>query len=296
MEARAMSVADLTSKFGVPEVVAFAESEHGLVKVVVSHGSGTGELFLQGAQVTAWQPSGAKPVIFTSSHAVYAPGKAIRGGIPVIFPWFGPHPTDPKAPQHGWARTASWQLDNVEAGADAVTFELSLAADGFALAYRVVFGAALELHLTAHNISAKPATFQEALHTYFAVSDVERVAVLGLEASTHIDKTANMARVSGSGTLLKLAKETDSVYLDVPDRLTIHDPDWERRIVIDKCGAASAIVWNPWPEKAAAMADLGADNQRGFICVETGNVADDDISLPPGATHEMTTRISLDAG
>jgi glucose-6-phosphate 1-epimerase len=291
-----MSVADLASKFGVPGVVDFAESDHGLIKAVVSQDGMTGELYLQGAQVTAWQPSGAKPVIFTSSRAVFAPGKAIRGGIPVIFPWFGPHPTDPKAPQHGWARTASWQLDNVETGADAVTFELSLAADDFALSHRVVFGAALELRLAAHNTSTKPATFQEALHTYFAVSDVERVAVLGLEASTHIDKTANMARVPGSGTLLKLAKETDSVYLDVPDRLTIHDPDWERRIVIDKGGAASAIVWNPWPEKAAAMADLGADNQRGFICVETGNVADDDINLPPGATHEMTTRISLDAG
>jgi glucose-6-phosphate 1-epimerase len=296
MEAQAMSVADLTSKFGIPGVVDFAESEHGLVKAVVSQGGMTGELVLQGAQVTAWRPSSAKPVIFTSSHAVYAPGKAIRGGIPVIFPWFGPHPTDPKAPQHGWARTAAWQLDNVEAADDAVAFDLSLAGDDFALAYRVVFGAVLELRLAAHNISAKPASFQEALHTYFAVSDVERVAVLGLEASTHIDKTANMARVPGAGTLLKLTKETDSVYLDVPDRLTIHDPAWERRIVIDKAGAASAIVWNPWPEKAAAMADLGADNQRGFICVETGNVADDDISLPPGATHEMTTRISLDAG
>jgi glucose-6-phosphate 1-epimerase len=291
-----MSVADLTSKFGVPGVVAFAESGPGLVKAVVSHGSGNGELFLQGAQVTAWQPSGAKPVIFTSSLAVYAPGKAIRGGVPVIFPWFGPHPTDPKAPQHGWARTAAWQLDNVEAGADGVAFELSLATEDFTLAYRIVFGPALELRLAAHNTATKPASFQEALHTYFAVSDVERVAVLGLEASTHIDKTANMARVPGAGALLKLAKETDSVYLDVPDRLTIHDPEWERRIVIDKCGAASAIVWNPWPEKAAAMADLGADNQRGFICVETGNVGDDDISLPPGATHEMTTRISLDAG
>jgi glucose-6-phosphate 1-epimerase len=296
MEAQAMSVADLTSKFGVPGVVAFAENEHGLVKAVVSHAAGSGELYLQGAQLTAWQPSGAKPVIFTSSHAVYAPGKAIRGGVPVIFPWFGPHPTDPKAPQHGWARTADWQLDNVEAGSEGVAFDLSLAGEDFALAYRISFGAALELRLAAHNNSGKPANFQEALHTYFAVSDVERVAVLGLEASTHIDKTANMARVPGSGTLLKLAKETDSVYLDVPDRLIVHDPDWNRRIVIDKAGAASAIVWNPWPEKAAAMADLGADNQRGFICVETGNVADDDISLPPGATHEMTTRISLDAG
>ena len=291
-----MSVADLTSKFGVPGVVEFAESDDGLVKAVVSQDGLTGELFLQGAQVTTWQPAGAKPVIFTSSRAVYAPGKAIRGGIPVIFPWFGPHPTDPKAPQHGWARTAAWQLDDVDTTGDAVTFDLSLVGDEFSLAYRVVFGAVLELRLSAHNTSSKPASFQEALHTYFAVSDIADVAVLGLEASTHIDKTANMTRVPGAGTLLKLTKETDSVYLDVPDRLTIHDPAWDRRIVIDKAGAASAIVWNPWPEKAAAMADLGADNQRGFICVETGNVADDDINLPPGATHEMTTRISLDAG
>jgi glucose-6-phosphate 1-epimerase len=291
-----MSVADLASKFGVPGVVDFAESEHGLIKAVVSQGGMTGELFLQGAQVTAWQPADAKPVIFTSSRAVFAPGKAIRGGVPVIFPWFGPHPTDPKAPQHGWARTAEWQLDNVDTADDGVTFGLSLATDGFALTYHVVFGPELVLRLAARNTAAKPTTFQEALHTYFLVSNVERVAVLGLQASTHIDKTANMARVPGSGALLKLAKETDSVYLDVPDRLTIHDPAWDRRIIIDKAGAASAIVWNPWPEKAAAMADLGADNWRGFICVETGNVADDDINLPPGATHEMTTRISLHAG
>jgi glucose-6-phosphate 1-epimerase len=105
-----------------------------------------------------------------------------------------------------------------------------------------------------------------------------------------------MARVRGIGAPLTLAKETDSVYLGVPDRLTIHDAAWDRRIVIDKAGASSAIVWNPWPEKAAAMADLGADNWRGFICVETGNVADDDINLPPEAAHEMTTRISLHAG
>ena len=291
-----LSVADLTRRFGIPGTVAFAESEDGLVKAVVSHRGTTGELYLQGAQVTAWQPPGARPVIFTSSHAVFAPGKAIRGGIPVIFPWFGPHPTDPKAPQHGVARTAPWQLDRVEAEGEGIAFGLSLATEGFALSYRVVFGPELLLCLATRNTSPHAARYQEALHSYFAVSDVERIGVLGLEASTHIDKTADMARVPGSGAVLKLAKETDSVYLGVPGCLTLHDPDWQRRIVIDKAGAASAIVWNPWPEKAAAMADLGVDNWRGFVCVETGNAADDDINLPPGATHEMTTRISLDAG
>ena len=291
-----MSVADF-EKHRIAGAVEFAETEHGLVKAVVSHAGVSGELVLQGAQVTAWQPPGARPVIFTSPRAVFAPGKAIRGGVPVIFPWFGPHPSDPTAPQHGTARTAPWQLDRVDAtGSDGLTAELSLATSGFDLSYRVVFGAELCLSLAARNTTAEPAAFEEALHTYFAVSDVERIRVSGLETSASIDKTANMTRRPPAGAALTLTKENDSVYFDVPDRLTIADPGWGRHIVVEKTGAASTIVWNPWPEKAAAMADLGAENSRGFVCVETGNVADNRITLAPGATHTMTTRISLDGG
>jgi glucose-6-phosphate 1-epimerase len=288
-----MSVAEF-EKHRIAGAVEFAETWGGLVKAVVSHAGVSGELVLQGAQVTAWQPQGARPVIFTSPRAAFAPGKAIRGGIPVIFPWFGPHPSDPARPQHGTARTAPWQLDHVSAAASGVTFELSLATSGFDLAYRVVFGTQLQLSLAARNTTAESAAFEEALHTYFAVSDVERIRISGLEASGSIDKTANMTRRPPAGAALTLTKETDSVYLDVPDRLTIADPDWGRRIVVEKTGVASAIVWNPWPEKAAAMGDLGAENWRGFVCVETGNVADDRINLPPGAAHTLTTRVSLD--
>jgi glucose-6-phosphate 1-epimerase len=291
-----MNAADLASRYRIAGVVEFAETEHGLVKTVVSRGGMTGEVFLQGAQVTAWQPPGAQPVIFTSSHAVFAPGKAIRGGVPVIFPWFGPHPSDPAAPQHGVVRAAAWQLDNVEQDSDAVTLALSVALDGFALTCGVSFGTELRIALAARNTSNNALDFEEALHTYFAVSDVERVSVSGLEGSGFIDKTAGMQRRPPSGAPLSLAKETDSVYLDTPGRLVIHDPAWRRRIVIEKSAAASTIVWNPWPEKAAAMADLGADNWRGMLCVETGNVADNRVRLAPGTAHEMTTRITLDAG
>jgi glucose-6-phosphate 1-epimerase len=291
-----MSVADL-EKHRIAGAVEFAETRDGLVKAVVSHRGASGELVLQGAQVTAWQPPGARPVIFTSPRAVFAPGKAIRGGIPMIFPWFGPHPSDSTKPQHGTARTAPWQLDRVDAtGFDGVAFDLSLATSGFDLAYRVVFGTELQLSLAARNTTAEPATFEEVLHTYFAVSDVESIRIAGLETSGSIDKTANMSRRPAAGAALALTKETDSVYLGVPDRLTIADPGWGRRIVIEKTGAASVIVWNPWPEKAAAMGDLGGENWRGFVCVETGNVADDRVTLLPGATHAMTTRISLDGG
>ncbi|HVH81040.1 MAG TPA: D-hexose-6-phosphate mutarotase, partial [Stellaceae bacterium] len=282
--------------FRIAGAVEFAETEQGLVKAAVSRDGMTGELFLQGAQVTGWQPPGAPPVIFTSSRAVFAPGKAIRGGIPVIFPWFGPHPTDPQAAQHGWARNTLWQLDEVEAGGDAVTFALSLARDGFELNYRVSFGTQLHLTLAAVNSSASPMAFEEALHTYFAVSDVERISISGLGASEFIDKTGNMQRRPASRALFLLTKETDSVYLDVPARQVITDPGWGRIIEIMTTGTDSAIVWNPWPEKAAAMSDLGADNWRGFVCVETGNVADNRIHLPPGARHVMTTRIAIGDG
>jgi glucose-6-phosphate 1-epimerase len=290
-----MSAAELASKFRIAGVVEFVESQ-GLVKAVVARGGMIGEVYLQGAQITAWQPAGAQPVIFLSSRVTLAPGKAIRGGIPVIFPWFGPHPTDPKAPQHGLVRAAAWQLGKVEADADGITLELSLSLEGFALIYRVIFGEQLRVVLGVRNISTATVSFEEALHTYFAVSDIERVSVSGLEGSSFIDKTADMRRCPPAATPLTLRKETDSVYLDVPDRLVIRDPGLHRSIVIEKTGAASTIVWNPWPEKAAAMADLGADNWRGMICVESGNAADNRVNLAAGDAHEMTTRISLDAG
>ena len=134
------------------------------------------------------------------------------------------------------------------------------------------------------------------LRSYFAVSDVERVSVSGLEDSGFIDKTASMQRCPPAGAPLRLSRETDSVYLDTPDRLVVDDPGWGRRIIIEKHLAASAIVWNPWSEKAAAMADLGADNWRGMICVEIGNVADNRATLTAGGSHEMTARVALDGG
>jgi glucose-6-phosphate 1-epimerase len=289
-----MRAAEAASQFRIAGIVEFAETEHGLVKAQVSLDGMTGELFLQGAQVTRWQPSGERPVIFTSGNAEFAPAKAIRGGVPVIFPWFGPHPTDATAPQHGIARTADWQLDKVERGDGEIAMELSLDPDDFALSYRVVFGKELQLNLAVRNRASREITFEEALHTYFAVSDVERVSVAGLEGCGFIDKTAGTQRRVSAGQALSLSKETDSVYLDTPATLVLRDPGWRRSIRIDKDKAASTIVWNPWPEKAAAMADLGVDQWRSMICVETGNVADDKVMLPAGGEHSMSTRIAVD--
>jgi len=301
-----MNADQLATRFRIPGIVEFAESAAGLAKVTVSPASCTGELYLQGAQVTAWQPAGERPVIFTSPNAVFAPGKAIRGGIPVIFPWFGAHPSQPGAPQHGFARVAAWRLDRVEqAGADAVALDLSLASDGkldphwpqeYAAVLRVTFGRELSLDLAVRNRASHEIVYEEALHTYFAISAIADVSVGGLEQSGFIDKTQNMARTPPAGAPLVVRGETDSVYLDTGATLVLRDPGWRRRITVAKTGAASAIVWNPWAEKAAAMADLGGEAWRSMICVETGNVADNRVRLAAGAEHRMTTRIAVDAG
>ena len=298
-----MDAKQLAAEFGIRDVVDFAE-EGGLVKAVVSQDGMQGELFLQGATVTRWQPAGGHPVIFTSPNAVFASGTAVRGGIPIIFPWFGPKRDDAKAPQHGFVRAAPWQLESVEQSRPGeVRLRLSITEaeatspfwpEAYRAVYTVAFGPALSVELAVQNRAGREIVFEEALHTYFAVSDVAKVSVTGFGGTTYIDKVDGARRKTQDSAPIKLSGETDRVYLSTPRQAAIEDPEWRRRIVIEKDGAASSILWNPWTEKAAAMKDLGADAWAGMICVETGNAADNQVRLASGGEHRMTTRISVD--
>jgi glucose-6-phosphate 1-epimerase len=301
-----MRAEELKAEFGISGVLDFIKTEHGMVKAAISLDGVTGELYLQGAQVTAWQPRGERPVLFASPNSAFAPGRAIRGGIPIIFPWFGPSRHAPAAPQHGFARTAAWHLDGVEtAGSGSLTLTLSLG-DGdvgspfwpepFHAIYTVTFAQTLSLRLAVQNRAKRPILFEEALHTYFAISDVAEIAISGLAGTTFIDKTDAARRKPQTADLVTITAETDRVYLDTPRRCVIEDRGWGRRVIIEKDGAASSVVWNPWAAKAAAMADLGEPAWRGMVCVETGNIADNEIGLAADAEHQMSTAISVDAG
>lgn len=299
-----MRAEDLAAEFGIKGVLDFTTVGSGLVKAVVSLDGIAGELVLQGAQLTRWDPPGGHPVIFMSPNSAFAPGTAIRGGVPLIFPWFGPHRSAREAPQHGFARVAPWRLDSVERrGAGELTMALSLTSDDstspfwpapYRAVYTVSFGRRLSLSLAVQNRSGHAIVFEEALHTYFAVSDIARVSVTGLSGKTYIDKTDGLRRKTQEGAVT-LAKHTDSVYLDTPNHRAIEDPQWRRRIVIDSDGAHSTIVWNPWAENAAAMRDLGADAWRGMICVENGNAADNEVRLAADSEHRMSVQIAVDA-
>jgi glucose-6-phosphate 1-epimerase len=297
-----MRAAELAAEFSIAGVLEFAET-NGLVRAAISLDGVAGEIHLQGAQLTAWQSPGEQPVIFTSPNAVIAPGRPIRGGIPIIFPWFGASRHTPPGPQHGFARTALWHLDSVETnGRDSLTLTLSLDngnvgsplwPETFCALYTVVFAKSLSLRLAVQNRASHPIVFEEALHSYFAISDIAEVAISGLAGSTYIDKTGAARRRRQTAALVTITAETDRVYLDTPRQCVIEDRGWRRRVVIEKDGAASSVVWNPWAEKAAALADLGDPAWRGMVCVETGNIADNEVQLMADAEHRMSTAISV---
>ena len=287
------------------EAVVIDKGEGGLERARVAGPRGEAELYLQGAHLTRWQPRGGTPVLFVASRAVFAPGKAIRGGVPLIFPWFGPHATDKDKPMHGFARSRAWRVTATDSRPDgSVVVELGLDDDEatralwphpFRARYRVTVGDTLGMALEVVNTGPAPFTFEAALHTYFQVADVQTAGVRGLENTPFIDKVDHFTRKRHGATPLTLTGETDRVFLGTRATCVVEDPGLRRRLTVDKSGSASTVVWNPWAAKCAAMADMGPDDWRSMICVETANAADDAVTVAPGARHVMTATLRAEA-
>ena len=291
----------LNSTVGAPGVVTFEAAESGLVRVAVTTPLAQAHIYLHGAHVTRFQPRGQSDLLFLSRQSHFAADKPIRGGIPVIFPWFGPRRGDPAAPQHGFARTAPWDVQSVESSPDGtVQIRLGLAPsqvsrpwlqNDFEVFYSISVGASLDLALRVRNNSAAALRFEEALHTYLSVSDVRTVALEGLDAVAYIDKVDGMKRKTQPPGALRIDRETDRVYLDTVGPVTVSDPAAHRSLVISKEGSRSTVVWNPWIDKAGAMSDFSDDEWPRMVCVETANVADNAVVLAPGEEHLMRASI-----
>ena len=300
-----VSLDRLQARFGLPGALRFEEGPNGLIRAVVTAAAAEAHVYLHGGHVTHYQPRGQAPVLFMSRQSLFAPGKAIRGGVPIIFPWFGARAGDPSAPQHGFARVAAFDVESTRRDDDgSVSVVLRLEPTealrrvwphAFAVRYAVRVGAALDLAFGTHNLSDGPLLFEEALHTYLAVSDVREVSVAGLAGTTYIDKTDGMTRKVEGPAPVRLTAETDRVYLDTRATCVVDDPRGGRRLVVDKQGSASTVVWSPWMAKAQAMADLGDDEWTALLCIETANAADDAVTLAPGATHTMRAVIRAEA-
>lgn len=274
-----------------------AEKVNGLDAVRVDTPAATGLVYLQGAQVVRWAPAGSDEVLWLSEQSLYEPGKAIRGGIPVCWPWFGPGRDVNRTPAHGIARTSAWRLvagSLDDDGTAHLTFELTPADvadtagfDDFTLQLAVTMGQQLHLALTT-TAGAQPMEVEEALHTYFTVSDVDVVRVEGLEGATYLDKLTGAEQVQQGA--VTFTAETDRVYWS---QGTTSIVDGERRVQVAKAGSGATVVWNPWVAKAAAMADFGDDEWRGMCCVETTNCLQTAVVVPAGGSHTMELTLQL---
>jgi len=265
---------ELRQDFEIPGAVEVVSGMNGLPKVVLTHRSGAStEIYLHGGHVTSWK-AGGKERFFLSRGSLFQPGKPIRGGIPVCWPQFGGRGS---LPQHGFARTSEWQLARTELLDNGlVTAELQLTETAetlaiwphqFALGLRLLLDEmALTIEAQVINTGNAPFDFQLALHTYFQIPDIREAAIKGLRGVTFLDAMRDRATDVETRGVIRFDQETDRIYVDAPDVLSVDG------IVIEKRNLPDVVVWNPWIAKSQSMADFGDEEYLRMVCLETGTI------------------------
>jgi len=292
----------------LPDSVRLETGHGGLPVLLVDGPAARAEIYLHGATVTDWTPRGSDPVLWVSSASRFTQDSAIRGGVPICFPWFGARAGHPESPSHGFARLSDWSLVGASQATDDgedVTVLLRLTDDEavgasawphrFEALYSVVVGSRLSLSLRVTNRGDETVEFEEALHSYFAVGDIRSTQVTGLEGAAFLDRLSGPEPQSGERDPVRFDSETDRIYLGTTATTTIRDTQGGRSVVVGKVGSDATVVWNPWVDKAGGMADFGDDEWQTMVCVETCNIRDATVRLNPGESHTMTATIELGA-
>ena len=295
------SVRDPDRHLQIPGVVEVIEGNGGLRKVRITSPACVGEIYLHGAHITSWRPAGEEEVLFVSRQSRWEDGHAIRGGIPVCFPWFAHKADNPEAPDHGFVRTKAWQLDSIADVAGTIIVSLSTESDeatkkwwpaDFRSVLRAAFGKELSVELVVTNKGRTSLRFEEALHAYFRVGNIEMTRARIPDALRYIDKT-DSHRTKTQLSDIVIASETDRVYLDTRDEIELEDPVLERRLRVAKENSRTTVAWNPWAQKAHSLSDFGDDEWARMICVEPSNVSDFAVDLAPGQQHTMKALVRV---
>jgi len=272
--------------------------ENGFEYIEVTNKSARARIALQGAHLFHYERVGGKPFLWLSETSFFEEGKAIRGGIPICWPWFGKHATEPGLPQHGFARIFVWQLLEVnatDAYSTEVTLQLKTSAESlqlwpyrFELLLHITVSRTLTITLTTKNRDEHPFKIISALHSYFAVSGIDNVYVEGLANTPYFDALTKENRVQQGR--VHITEEVDRIYQNVHYPLILHDRD--RTLQVDGQGSSSAVVWNPWIDKCAGMGDMPDDGYKTMLCIETANALQDAQMPAPGEEHTLTAVIS----
>ncbi|MBI5383704.1 MAG: D-hexose-6-phosphate mutarotase [Verrucomicrobia bacterium] len=282
----------------IPGRVTLLEGNGDMPKIEVTTDWGSAEVYLHGAHVTDFRLKGQPPLLFTSQCSRFEDGQPIRGGIPVIFPWFGAREGEP---MHGCARLVDWELHEaitVPDGGVSLRFNLidrSLCATfpPYHANYVVTVTDQLALELILTNTSADQSfTFENCLHTYFAVGDANAISISGLQGVDYLDKVENFVWKTETADAVKIAAEVDRIYFNTTGAVEIHDPKLGRKVRIEKSGSASTVVWNPWINRSQQMPDFGNDEYKQMVCVESGNVGPNKLSLQPGRSSVLKVVLS----
>ncbi|MDJ0633771.1 MAG: D-hexose-6-phosphate mutarotase [Xenococcaceae cyanobacterium MO_188.B29] len=299
-----MSIEQLNSDYGITGQLKFVEGKGGFPFIEIENTMARALISVYGGHVLSFQPiNEPEDLIFTSEKAYYQEGKAIRGGIPLCWPWFGDDPEDLGRSSHGFARNRFWTVLGTELTSEKATkVKLGLVdttetrkiwSQAFNLTMEISVGDTLTLELITSNTGEQAFSITQAFHTYFKIGDINQVKVLGLEDTTYLDKVENYQEKSQRG-VVTIAGEVDRIYTNVPKELVIDDASFGRRIRITSDGNKTAVVWNPWAKISAKMADLADEDYTKFICVETVNAAKDTVEILPSSEYRLLANYKIE--
>lgn len=298
-----MNIHQLNADFGITGQLRFVEDKGGLPFIEIENSKASALVSLYAGQLLSFKPiNEPDDLMFLSNKAYYQEGKAIKGGIPVCWPWFGPDPEGLGRPGHGFVRNRLWTISGTEATSDGQTqVKLGLVdtpetreiwPQAFELELAITVGSTVSLELLTRNRGDQAFSITQAFHTYFKVGDINQVRVLGLEDSPYLDKVDNGTLKTQTGAV-SVSEEVDRIYTGVKGELVIEDAALGRRIHISSAGSETAVVWNPWAKISADMGDLEDDDYLRLICVETANAASDIVNLLPDNDCRLLTKYTV---
>ena len=293
----------LQEQFGKNLNNTFEQLDSGIVLVKIDNAHATATISLYGGHVVEWQPkSQSSPVLWCSELVQFKPGKAIRAGVPICWPWFGAHATETKSPSHGYARLSAWELTSVSTTSSGYTeicmamldSEYSRSNFGVSanLAIKILVGEQLTIELTTSNTGHEAIVLTEALHAYFHVSDIGQIKINGLNDCNYVDLIDDNVLKLQSGAI-EFTQELGRVYVDTAVDCSIEDPVLNRTIRVIKTGSQSTVVWNPWLNTAIKMDDLGDTGWKSMVCVESANALKNTVEVGFGEQHSLNVTYSV---
>lgn len=292
------TIDNLNQQFGIARQLEFVEDESGFVMVDINNNYAKARISSYAGQVISYQPhTETEDLVFLSDQANYQTGKAIRGGVPICWPWFGDDTSGFGRPSHGFMRNQQWNIIATHAekegattvilGFDATDTSKAIWPYDFQLRLEITVGKELTLKLTTKNTGQNEFTITQALHTYFNISDIEQVTITGLDNKKYLDKLEGFAESTQAGDV-QVSQEIDRVFQAVSNDVQLTDKGFDRQITVSASGSETTVIWNPWTTAIGNIADLDAEHYRRFLCVETVNAVTDSVAIPAGEKHSLS--------